>query len=308
MFGGDSTQDVIAGMYDTPNRELQGSQQGRWLSPDPAGAGWNQYAYATNPNSAIDPTGLGEQDHCGHWCYSTPDAHSGTPNYNPAFGMFSAEIENFGFYVWVTVNVGSTGGTVAADSGSGSQSGSGSTQLEEDPAVLQADLIALAGPSAGPDADLTLYDEWFEQAFLNLMPASIVNLGQVGDTFNGWDSNNGQWAIENQFQLEVTNGFGTIYDYGTVTINEAVTSGAQTGYQTTSNGLVSDWMGYPLGPTGGPATDEETFPQIVSQQSFTATLNYGAAGSVTYPLSTVFQNTYSLTNGVLTTSKTTIVP
>lgn len=43
-------------MYDTPNREL--SVVGRWLSPDPAGTGWNQYSYPTNPNSATDPTGL----------------------------------------------------------------------------------------------------------------------------------------------------------------------------------------------------------------------------------------------------------
>jgi RHS repeat-associated protein len=57
MFTGD-TQDVLAGTYDTPNRELQGSQQGRWLSPDPSGAGWNQYAYAMNPNSFVDPSGL----------------------------------------------------------------------------------------------------------------------------------------------------------------------------------------------------------------------------------------------------------
>lgn len=58
MFTGD-TQDIISGMYNTPNRELQGSQQGRWLSPDPAGAGWNQYAYArSNPLSYVDPSGL----------------------------------------------------------------------------------------------------------------------------------------------------------------------------------------------------------------------------------------------------------
>jgi RHS repeat-associated protein len=56
MFTG-LTQDVLSGMWDTPNREL--SPQGRWLSPDPAGQGWNQYAYATNPNSLVDPTGLG---------------------------------------------------------------------------------------------------------------------------------------------------------------------------------------------------------------------------------------------------------
>jgi len=56
MFAGD-TQDIISGIFDTPNRELNASQ-GRWLSPDPAGAGWNQYAYATNPNSFVDPSGL----------------------------------------------------------------------------------------------------------------------------------------------------------------------------------------------------------------------------------------------------------
>jgi RHS repeat-associated protein len=57
MFTGD-TQDVLTGMYDTPNRELQASSQGRWLSPDPAGAGWNQYAYPTDPNDNVDPSGL----------------------------------------------------------------------------------------------------------------------------------------------------------------------------------------------------------------------------------------------------------
>ena len=57
MFTGD-TQDVIGGIFDTPNRELNASQ-GRWLSPDPAGEGWNQYAYVTNPNSFTDPLGLG---------------------------------------------------------------------------------------------------------------------------------------------------------------------------------------------------------------------------------------------------------
>lgn len=37
---------------------MQGSQQGRWLSPDPAGTGWNQYSYATNPLISVDPSGL----------------------------------------------------------------------------------------------------------------------------------------------------------------------------------------------------------------------------------------------------------
>src|SRR5258708_1126698 len=61
MFTGD-TQDVVAGMMDTPNREYNSAAQGRWLSPDPAGAGWNQYAYATNPLSYVDPLGLGNCD------------------------------------------------------------------------------------------------------------------------------------------------------------------------------------------------------------------------------------------------------
>jgi len=67
MFTGD-TQDVLSGIYDTPNRELQGSYAGRWLSPDPAGAGWNQYAYPTNPNSRIDPTGLSATGPFGNFC------------------------------------------------------------------------------------------------------------------------------------------------------------------------------------------------------------------------------------------------
>lgn len=57
MFTGD-TEDVLSGIFNAPNRELAASNQGRWLSPDPAGSGWNQYAYSTNPNSFGDPTGL----------------------------------------------------------------------------------------------------------------------------------------------------------------------------------------------------------------------------------------------------------
>jgi len=45
-------------LWDTPNREL--SFTGRWLSPDPARASWNAYAYPTNPNSNTDPTGLAQ--------------------------------------------------------------------------------------------------------------------------------------------------------------------------------------------------------------------------------------------------------
>jgi RHS repeat-associated protein len=63
MFTGD-TQDILAGLFDTPNRELNPGQ-GRWLSPDPAGSGWNQYAYPTNPNSFVDTSGLFREFSCG---------------------------------------------------------------------------------------------------------------------------------------------------------------------------------------------------------------------------------------------------
>ena len=61
VFAGTSEMFDGAGvMWDTPNREL--SFAGRWLSPDPAGSGWNQYAYAgNNPLSYRDPLGL---DYC----------------------------------------------------------------------------------------------------------------------------------------------------------------------------------------------------------------------------------------------------
>jgi len=55
-FTGDR-QDIAAGTYDTPNRELN-PNQGRWISPDPVHSGWNAYSYTTNPLGAIDPGGL----------------------------------------------------------------------------------------------------------------------------------------------------------------------------------------------------------------------------------------------------------
>jgi RHS repeat-associated protein len=55
-FTGDY-QDLVAGIYDTPNRELNPTQ-GRWISPDPAHASWNAYSYSTNPLGETDPSGL----------------------------------------------------------------------------------------------------------------------------------------------------------------------------------------------------------------------------------------------------------
>ena len=58
-FTGDY-QDLAAGTFDTPNRELN-PIQGRWISPDPAHSGWNAYAYTTNPLGNTDPSGLNWQ-------------------------------------------------------------------------------------------------------------------------------------------------------------------------------------------------------------------------------------------------------
>jgi RHS repeat-associated protein len=65
-FTGD-TQDISSILFDTANRELH-PNEGRWLSPDPAGLGavdfsnpqsWNRYAYVNNnPTGATDPSGL----------------------------------------------------------------------------------------------------------------------------------------------------------------------------------------------------------------------------------------------------------
>lgn len=69
-FTGD-TQETLAGLYDTSNREYH-PKQGRWLSPDPGGMGivnprdpqsWNRYAYVGNsPLVLADSTGLGWDD------------------------------------------------------------------------------------------------------------------------------------------------------------------------------------------------------------------------------------------------------
>jgi RHS repeat-associated protein len=56
-FTGDSLDLGVATMFHTDHRELN-ALEGRWISPDPAGAGWNLYAYGTDPNGGIDPSGL----------------------------------------------------------------------------------------------------------------------------------------------------------------------------------------------------------------------------------------------------------
>src|SRR5712691_602025 len=66
-FTGDN-EDTVAGTADFMYREYSSNQQGRWISPDPAGLAavsmtnpqsWNRYGYVINsPLSLIDPLGL----------------------------------------------------------------------------------------------------------------------------------------------------------------------------------------------------------------------------------------------------------
>lgn len=65
-------------MWDASYREL--SIVGRWLSPDPAYSGWNQYAYPTNPNSFIDPLGLGKVVYINGCWYIMYDGEGAAPN------------------------------------------------------------------------------------------------------------------------------------------------------------------------------------------------------------------------------------
>jgi RHS repeat-associated protein len=121
MFTGD-TQDIVSGTYDTPNREL--NIVGRWISPDPAGAGWNQYAYATNPNSFIDPSGLnqcaGPASSCYHGSNNNPAAGgSGMPECCGS-GWGGAEDDSMMFY-----GAGAADGTVGADGGTVSDAKNG---------------------------------------------------------------------------------------------------------------------------------------------------------------------------------------
>jgi RHS repeat-associated protein len=128
------TQDIFSGMYDTPNREMTAAQS-RFISPDPAGSGWNQYAWPTNPNSFADPSGL---RHCPAGVYppcSKPDPDENEcaapcGNGDTPEGWYGP-IDQWAFIQWEMTQGQTPGpvqgsGSVPADGGSGS-SGSSST-------------------------------------------------------------------------------------------------------------------------------------------------------------------------------------
>ncbi len=94
-FTGDR-QDIAAGTYDTPSRELN-PNQGRWISPDPARASWNAYAYTTNPLGQTDPSGLNATEYmtcgCGGWDLSemVSDGDGGEGSLGD-FGLFIGDM------------------------------------------------------------------------------------------------------------------------------------------------------------------------------------------------------------------------
>jgi RHS repeat-associated protein len=83
VFTGDvqAVSSGTSGLWDTTNREL--GMVSRWLSPDPAQAGWNPYAYVTNPNTFSDPSGLC-QNHSSKIgsinCYNNPPGNPYAPD------------------------------------------------------------------------------------------------------------------------------------------------------------------------------------------------------------------------------------
>lgn len=127
-YTGDS-QDIETAVYDTPNREYMPFQS-RWPNVDPARSGWNAYAYVTNPNSLVDPSGLGPT-HGGPGCmdvydnspYCTQDRGSGNGPDD-----ISQDADESGEFYWSTTGTGSFG-TVGADNGGGAGGSSPLTWL-----------------------------------------------------------------------------------------------------------------------------------------------------------------------------------
>ena len=133
-------QAVKAGIFDTPNREFSAAQQGRWFSPDPAGAGWNAYAYGTNPNSQTDPSGL---------------AVLPNPTWFMGFGGYGGADPGFGAFGLLLGGIAPGYGTVGADGGGvcacpptapGSATGLGALS----PSPLDLYLAAVAGALPPP--------------------------------------------------------------------------------------------------------------------------------------------------------------
>jgi RHS repeat-associated protein len=297
MFTGD-TQDILATLdccFDTPNRE-QSSSQGRWLSPDPAGSGWNQYAYATNPNSLTDPSGLcgvaakkpwntgcngGQNELGGDGYYSDLD-------YLDTFGTLNVTINPFG----------STYGTVGADDGS-------SSTTQGVPAPPDTNGLPVISPS---QVDLGLAIEGSIDSLVlppgAQIPTTIVQLGYVvpnpDDPNSGsYGPNGGLASIE--YQVFDDQGVPCSNCYmgeklfmldGNVSMQQG--QGQVFNWQTNANGIWYDQVGILSG------TDGDYFIQY--QQLYVNA--YGGK----FPLSPTYTQTSIMSNGFVTVMATPNVP
>ena len=143
VFAGMSGDYDSGTLFDTPNREFAVNQL-RWTSPDPAGSGWNQYAYPTNPNSLVDPSGL-------HTCaVGSAGCIGGIQYSNPtevAMDWADAYLWGWGLFP----GGGGDGGAGGSSGSVGADSGVGSTGTQTSPPLCGCpDDLAWLGAAAAP--------------------------------------------------------------------------------------------------------------------------------------------------------------
>jgi RHS repeat-associated protein len=285
FFTGD-TQDIVSGTYDTPNREL--SIVGRWISPDPAGAGWNLYAYSANPNSQTDPTGLCTGQGCIGSCSETnscfpPSACTGVDPCGP------------GSTGWGDQGTGCDGPCDGSNQ-SNSSVGSGGGTVEPTFCGCPDDLTS--GVLAQP-LDLSQFSNIFGIG----IPTYLLALGPQATLYNQpfTDANgNSGFATFVQMQFELIDGAGN--PMPGVVVNESVTEiGGDSNFGVTftdvtsstttrSNGTLSDNVGFPS-PT--PLTNGN-WAWGVGTQTFSASFN-----GQNIPMSLIIIQNPVLQNGVI---------
>jgi RHS repeat-associated protein len=157
-FTGD-TQDTVAGLFDTRNRELH-PNQGRWLSPDPSGLravdvttpqSWNRYAYVMNaPLTQVDPLGLcGASRGFGPGCGPLPHTRFGGGD---DFGTGYVNLDSFGGVDIFDAIAGAPGTYLSYDQRGNLSWGSSISLLQVTYAIIDSQRNATKEPgSGGPD-------------------------------------------------------------------------------------------------------------------------------------------------------------
>jgi len=278
IFTGD-TQDIVAGMYETPNREL--SIVGRWISPDPAGAGWNQYAYATNPNSNFDPSGL--------FISKQPFNGSGSGAPNPASYYDPMMLQEF--------NQGLLFGTVGADAGTSARS-SASTQTNAPPTISGNDALAYEMQWAG-----SLTQALAPMGALSpgaQVPDTIVQLGYVVPTpgdpnssyygpYYGADRDGWEGYASVKYQVFDTQGnpvANAVLSEGLVQLDGNVTAATERTFGTDANGITFDRVGL-TDPSNGDYNIEAQWLYVIQD-------------NMVFYLRPTFTQSSSFVNGIVT--------